>query len=429
MLFGDRADRAALPDSVIKNILGRLHVHDLFAIRALSKEHLEILNRVFSAIHPRRRIRIASVLREPGLWDIGGLEHRRLNRIRELYSGSPSGPVVVLVYVEIAYLEDESTHSCPRPDQIAVLTDGFLSRGDDVHLYIRPRCFVQRGREFRELSRFSRLASLVSVSVEAGPLKIWQIEALRKVSRLATLKRLCLMGVAVPLADESSADESSVDESSGKKKKKKAKDGSNEIRRLLLGLPGLVDLSLASTGLVIGPLVPALSLMTRMESLDLRKTHVDPKEAADVISCMPGLRSLALSWIHGAFTPGLASVIFSLSLTKLSLNRCGITDARVLSSAAVSGRSTIETLDLSENRLSSVDGISALLDALPLLREMDLQETLADHDELVPVLVAHPSVKTTLTFPFRGRLADHDDRRSIELPGHILWFPVDHYQP
>jgi hypothetical protein len=420
MLFqvGGRADRAALPDSVIRNILGRLHVHDLFALRAVSKEHLQILNRVFSAIHPRRQIRLASVLREPGLWDIGGLEHRRLNRIRELYSASQSGPVVVLVYVEIAYLEDESTHSCPRPDQIAVLTDGFLSRGDDVHLYIRPRCFIQSGREFEKLSRFSTLASLVSVSVEAGPLKIWQIEALRKVFRLATLKRLCLTGVAVPLADESS----------GKKNKKK-KDGSNEIRRVLLGLPGLVDLSLASTGLVIGPLVPALSLMTRMESLDLRKTHVDPKEAADVISCMPGLRSLALSWIHGAFTPRLASVIFSLSLTKLSLNRCGITDARVLSSAAVSGRSTIETLDLSENRLSSVDGISALLDSLPLLREMDLQETLADHDELVPVLVAHPSVKTTLSFPLRGRLADHDDRRSIELPGHILWFPVDHYQP
>lgn len=420
MLLGGRADRVALPDQVIRSILGRLHVHDLYALRAVSKEHRAVLNRLFSAIHQKRQIRLASVLHEPGRWAIGGLEHRRLNCIRELYSGSPSGPVVVLVFVEVAYLADDSTQSCPRPDQMSVLTDekhGFLSSGDEVHLYIRPRCFIKRGRELEQLGRFSRLACLVSVSVEMGPLKIWQIEVLRKVFRLAALTRLCLRGVAVPL------DESSADESSGKKKKK-AKDGSNEIRLMLLGLPCLVDLSLASTGLVIGPLVPALSLMTRMESLDLGET--DPNEAADVISCMPGLRSLALSWLS-CVTPRLASAIFSLSLTKLSLTRCGITDARVLSSAAVSGRSTIETLYLRENGLTSVDGISALLLALPLLREMDLQETLTDHDELVPVLVAHPSVKTLLSYPTRGRLADHDVRRSIEFPSHILWFPFDHY--
>jgi hypothetical protein len=420
-MFGG-ADRVEIPDLVLGAILGELPLDRILALRAASKGLVSIVARLFCKIHPKRRISLDRVLVEPGLWEIGGWQHRTLRGLRALYSGSPTGPVVVSLVAAAgaagAAGDIMAGDSVPTYDQTAVLTDGmcgFLAPGDEVHLYFNPKGFIKSGSgyEMDLLCNFS--GWIVSVSVDEGPLKIWQIEALRRHVLPPTLKRLCLEGVDVPLA-----------EGSGGRKKA---DGTNAMRRMLLGVAGLTDLSLARTDLVIGPLVKALCRMRQMRHLDLGRTRIDPNEAADVISCMPGLASLTLSCIESV-APRLVSAIFSLPLTKLSLSRCGITDARVLSSAAVAavaaGQATIETLDLSENGLTSVEQISALLDALPALREIDLRETLPDQDELVPVLVARPSVKARLSFPRLGRLADHTERHSVGSPGNILWFPLDH---
>ena len=160
-----------------------------------------------------------------------------------------------------------------------------------------------------------------------------------------------------------------------------------------------------------------------MVSLDLSDMHiVDPNDAADAVSHMTELRSLKLRSMPNV-PPRLASAVFSLPLlTSLVLSRCGITDTRVLCSAA--GHS-LETLDLSWNDLRSVGDISALLAALPSLREIDLQETLRNQDELVHVFIARPSLKAELSFPLAGSLADHNTRNSTQFPANIRWWPLE----
>jgi hypothetical protein len=98
---------------------------------------------------------------------------------------------------------------------------------------------------------------------------------------------------------------------------------------------------------------------------------------------------------------------------------------RVLTSAALRARqSTIHTLDLSWNALAG--DIAALVDALPALREINLQETLRNLDQLVDVLVSRPSVKARLSFPLDGRLANHATRTAMKFPDNIVFFPLNH---
>jgi hypothetical protein len=141
---------------------------------------------------------------------------------------------------------------------------------------------------------------------------------------------------------------------------------------------------------------------------------------------MPNLRSLKLGGISSV-PKILADAVFSLHLTRLVLSQCGITDVRVLTSAALgTGRSSIETLDLTWNRLGSVHDIAALVDALPTLRVIDLQETLRDQDELVNVFIARRSVTVRLSFPLYGRLADNTTRMYTWFPDNIRWSPLEH---
>ena len=409
----------AFPESVNLAILRMLPLGRILHLRCASKHVNALVSRLFREVLPKRRICLDEILlREPGIWEIGGPQHRTLDGLRALYASG--GPVVVYIVAQatkatktnLAQVEWFPTHW-----QTDVLTDrmrGFLSDGDQVHMYLRPKLFTKVDCALERLGQFH--GNLVSFSVESAPLKIWQIAVLRKsLLRGTELGRLCLAGVSLPLPSDSG-------------RKKKEKDATNEIRLMLLGIPGLTELSLARTGLPIRPLAKALGLMTRMVSLDLSQTLLDPNDAFDVVYRMTELRSLNLCCIQSV-PPRLASAIFSLPLTSLVLSRCGITDARVLSSAISSASGSghsLETLDISSNRLGSLDGISALLDALPKLREIDLQETLRDQDELVRLFIARPSLKTVLSFPLAGILADHTTRDSTQFPGNILWSPLDH---
>jgi hypothetical protein len=100
---------------------------------------------------------------------------------------------------------------------------------------------------------------------------------------------------------------------------------------------------------------------------------------------------------------------------------------RVLTSAALRARQpTIHTLDLSWNALDPAGDIAALVDALPALREINLQETLRNLDQLVDVFVSRPSVKVYLSFPLAGRLANHNTRNAIKFPDTIVFYPLNH---
>ena len=167
-----------------------------------------------------------------------------------------------------------------------------------------------------------------------------------------------------------------------------------------------------------------LSPMTRMQSLDLSNTRADSKRVADAISGMRGLTILNLGYMR--FESTLAAVVFSLPLKRLSIPCCMVTDAAILSAAA-HGKDpeSMESMDLSWNRLSSVADLSKLIRSLPRLTEMNLSETFTDHDELAPMLIGSPSVTFTLTFPSRGRLVDHDQRRTFQ-GTNLRYSPRDH---
>jgi hypothetical protein len=248
---------------------------------------------------------------------------------------------------------------------------------------------------------------------------IWQLEFLRKTTFTDKLTRLNLGGVLLPVQDDSDGSGSSR---SGKSKK----DATKQIGLMLLGLPGLKELSLAGTRLDTGKLKPSLLGMTSMVSLDLGGTRTDPEDAAEVVSCMPNLTFLDLSCIRSV-PKRLADAVFSLPLRILGLSQCGITDVRVLTSAALCApQSTIHTLDISWNALDPAGDIAALVAALPALREINLQETLRNLDQLVYVFVSRQSVKAYLSFPLAGRLANNDTRNAMKFPDNIVFFPLHH---
>ncbi len=238
------------------------------------------------------------------------------------------------------------------------------------------------------------------------------------------LTRLYLGGVLLPVQDDS-------DGSGSGRSRKAQKDATKEIGLMLRGLPGLKELSLAGTRIDTGKLKPSLLRMTSMVSLDLGGTRTDPEDAAEVVSCMPNLSFLDLSGIRSV-PERLARAVFSRRLRILGLSQCGITDVRVLTSAALRApQSTIHTLDLSWNDLSRnaldpAGDIAALVDALPALREINLQETHRNLDQLVDVFVSRPSVKAYLSFPLAGRLANHDTRDAMKFPGNIVFFSLHH---
>ena len=101
---------------------------------------------------------------------------------------------------------------------------------------------------------------------------------------------------------------------------------------------------------------------------------------------------------------------------------------RVLTAAALRARqSTIQTLDLSWNALDSAGDIAALVDALPTLRAINLEETLRNLDQLVDVFVSRPWVKVYLSFPLAGRLANHNTRNAMKFPDNIVFYPLEHW--
>jgi hypothetical protein len=409
--------RNRLSELVSLQILRKLELRDVLALRVASRTLNAIVSRMFPTVFPKRRICLNEILlRETGIWGIAEL--RALRGLRELYASG--GPVEVYIVAQATKDESAQVHGFPTYSQTELLTkplSGFISRDDQVHIFLKPGIFIQDNWNFDRLAQFSR--NLVSFAFEWAPVKIWQIELLRKTTFSENLRKLCLEGVSLPLGNS---------ETSGRSGRsgKKAKDATNEIRLMLLGLPGLTDLSLARTRLKIKPLAEALGCMTQMVSLDLGRTKLDPNDAANVVSRMIGLRSLKLGGISSV-PKILADAVFSLHLTRLVLSQCGITDVRVLTSAALgTGRSSIETLDLTWNRLGSVGDIAALVDALPTLRVIDLQETLRDQDELVNVFIARRSVTANLSFPLYGRLADDTTRMYTWFPDNIRWSPLEH---
>lgn len=407
--------RNRLSEFVSLQILRKLELRDVLTLRVASRTLNAIVSRMFPQVFPKRRIRLNEILlRETGIWGID--EHSALSGLRELYASG--GPVEVYIVAQATKDESAQVNGFPTHSQTELLTKpvgGFLSRDDQVHIFLKPGIFIEDKWNFDRLAQFS--GNLVSFAFEWAPVKIWQIKLLRKTTFAEKLRRLCLEGVSLPLGNS---------ESRSGRSGKKDKDATNEIRLMLLGLPGLTELSLARTGLEIKPLAEALGRMTQMVSLDLGGTNLDPNDAANVVSRMIGLRSLKLCGISSV-PKILADAVFSLHLTRLVLSECGITDVRVLTSAALgAGRSSIETLDLTWNRLGSVGDIAALVDALPTLRAIDLQETLRDQDELVNVFIARRSVTAHLSFPLYGRLADDTTRMYTWFPDNIRWSPLEH---
>ena len=411
-----------LPDSVIIQILCLLQLPDVLALRATSKFFADLASRLFRQLFPARRICLNErLLRAPGRWEIGGREHRTLDGLRKLYGG---GPVKVDIVARATKAgSKDSTDSSSKVEgfhtysQTRVLTD-FLSPDDEVKIHLKPRVYTRDHVHFDLLAQFR--AYITDFSVQSGaPLWIWMIGFLRKTTLTEKLTRLYLGGVLLPVQDDSHGSGSSR---SGKSKK----DATKEIGLMLRGLPGLEELSLEGTRLEIGKFKQSLLRMTSMVSLDLGGTRTDPEDAADVVSCMPNLSFLDLCGIPSV-PERLAHAVFSRPLTRLYLSQCGITDVRVLTSAALRARqSTIHTLDLSWNALDPAGDIAALANALPALREINLQETLRDLDQLVDVLVSRPSVKVYLSFPLDGRLANHDTRNAMKFPDNIVFFPLEH---
>jgi hypothetical protein len=416
-----------LSDSVIIQILRLLQLPDVLALRATSKFFADLASRMFVQLFPARRICLNErLLRAPGRWEIGGREHRTLDGLRKLYGG---GAVKVDIVARATKADSkDSTDSSqvegfPTYWQTRVLTDharGFLSPDDEVKIHLKPRVYTRDHVHFDLLAQFR--AYITDFSVQSGaPLWIWMIGFLRKTTLTEKLTRLYLGGVLLPVQDDSHGSGSSR---SGKSKK----DATKEIGLMLRGLPGLEELSLEGTRLEIGKFKQSLLRMTSMVSLGLGRTRTDPEDAADVVSCMPNLSFLDLSGIRSV-PERLAHAVFSRPLRILGLGQCGITDVRVLTSAALRApQSTIHTLDLSWNwnALDPAGDIAALVDALPALREINLQETLRNLDQLVDVFVSRPSVKAYLSFPLAGRLANHDTRNAMKFPDNIVFYPLNH---
>jgi hypothetical protein len=409
----------SLPDNVISMILRMLPLGRVLATRAVSKHLNAIVTRLFSTASPNRRICLNEILtRETGIWGIGGPEHRALSGLRELLASG--GPVVVYIVAQATKEKSKQVYGFPTHSQTEVLTNptgGFLSRDDQIHIFLKPGVFIEDKWNFDRLAQFSR--NLVSFAVQPAKLKIWQISLLRKTTFTEDLRSLCLEGVSLPLHVEGESSRS-------RRTDKSKKDATNEMRLLLAATPGLTALNLERTGLALKPLVSPLCLMKDMADLNLSDLRdADPGDLATVVSHMTELRSLKLRYIP-SMPQCLADALFSVPLVNLALIACGITDTSTLRSAALlgTGRSSIETLDLRWNNLSSADDISALLAALPVLREIDLQETIRDQDELVSVFISRPSVKANLSFPLDGRLAVHDVRNAIT-HDNILWWPLD----
>lgn len=410
-----------LSDSVIIQMLRELELPYVLALRATSRFFADLASRLFRQLFPARRICLNErLLREPGRWEIGGPEHRALAGLRKLYAAG--GPVKLDIVARATKTgSKDSTDSSqaegfPTYWQTRVLTSGFLSPDDEVKIHLKPRVYTRDHVNFDLLAQFR--AYITDFSVQSGaPLWIWQIEFLRKTTLTEKLTRLYLGGVLLPVQDDSHGSGSG---GSGKSKK----DATKEIGLMLRGLPGLEELSLEGTRLEIGKFKQSLLRMTSMVSLGLGRTRTDPKDAADVVSCMPNLSFLDLCGIPSV-PERLAHAVFSRPLRILSLSRCGITDVRVLTSAALRARQpTIHTLDLSRNALAG--DIAALVDALPALREINLQETLRDLDQLVDVFVSRPSVKVYLSFPLDGRLANHNTRNAMKFPDNIVFYPLNH---
>ena len=415
-----------LSESVIIQILRELELPDVLALRATSTLFADLASRLFVQLFPARRICLNErLLREPGRWEIGGPEHRTLDGLRKLYAAG--GPVEVDIVARATKAgskgstDSSQVEGFPTYWQTRVLTDpasGFLSPDDQVKIHLKPRVYTRDHVNFDLLAQFR--AYITDFSVQSGAqLWIWMIGFLRKTTLTKKLTRLYLGGVLLPVQDDSDGSGSG---GSGKSKK----DATKEIGLMLLGLPGLKELSLEGTRLEIGKFKQSLLRMTSMVSLGLGRTRTEPEDAADVVSCMPNLSFLDLCGIPSV-PERLAHAVFSRPLTRLCLSQCGITDVRVLTSAALRApQSTIETLDLSWNALDSAGDIAALVDALPALREINLQETLRDLDQLVDVFVSRPSVKAYLSFPLAGRLANHDTRNAMKFPDNIVFYPLEH---
>jgi hypothetical protein len=417
--------RSRFPDSVLLSILKSLSLQRVLLLRETSTGIWSVVQRLFCMLFPARPLVLNHVLtrtirwESPGpCWPSGtggpaaptGTEYRILDKIRRLYAGPSGSPIVVKIFARVT----DGTFF-PTSYQVEVISRFLRCGGDRVNVVLCTKKVLNCEYDLEDLCRLRDFID--SFSVQRGDLKIGHINVMRKMLP-HDLKCLDLSGVSVPLA------------SGAKTKTNRAKkDATEAMTKLLKGLTGLVNLSLRDTLLDVS-LLP-LGAMTSMQHLDLSNTRTDPKSVADAIKHMPGLRVLCLGHMH--FDSDLANVAFSLLLERLDIPKCMITDASILSAAAGAGAcgacdakatQSLKRMDLSCNRLGSVPDLARLIKALPFLTKMDLTETFADHDELAPMLRGFPSVTFTLSFPTRGLLVDHNQRRFHET--NLRYFPCDH---
>jgi hypothetical protein len=218
--------RSQLSDGVIIWTLRNLELAGVLALRATSKHLDALVSRLFRQLFPTRRICLNEILlRERGRWEIGGPEHRTLNGLRDLYAAG--GPVEVYIVARATKADSRDSSQVggfPTYGQTRVLTDpasGFLSRNDQVHIFLLPGVFTNDHCNFNRLEQFR--AYIVSFSVQSAALRIWQINLLRNTTFTDKLTRLCLAGVSLPLQDDS---DGNVSRRSGKS----GKDATKEIR-------------------------------------------------------------------------------------------------------------------------------------------------------------------------------------------------------
>jgi len=410
MLFSG-PQRSRFPDSVLLMILRSLSLQRVLLLRETSTGIWSIVQRLFCKLFPARPLVLNRVLTHNLRWESagpigpGGTEYRILDQIRRLYAGPCGGSGSPIVVKILARVTDGTFF--PTSYQVEVISR-FLRCGDRVNVVLCTKKVLNCEYDLEDLCSFRDFID--SFSVQRGDLKIGQINVMRKMLP-QDLKSLDLSGVSVPIASGETT-----------KTNRAKKDATRALTKLLEGLKGLVNLSLRDTLLDVS-LLP-LGAMTSMQRLDLSNTRTDSKRVADAIKNMPGLRVLRLGYMY--FDRDLANVAFSLPLERLDIPNCRITDASILSAGACGAKAaeSLRRMDLSCNRLGSVPDLAELIKALPFLTKMNLTETFADHDELAPMLRGFPSVTFTLSFPTRGLLVDHNQRRFHGT--NLRYFPCDH---
>jgi hypothetical protein len=110
-------------------ILRKLELRDVLALRVASRTLNAIVSRMFPTVFPKRRIYLNEILlRETGIWGIDEL--RALRGLRELYASG--GPVEVYIVAQATKDESAQVHGFPTYSQTQLLLRGARQRLDGV---------------------------------------------------------------------------------------------------------------------------------------------------------------------------------------------------------------------------------------------------------------------------------------------------------